>query len=619
MIILRSHLMLIATVGMISVLGLPVPRERSLSDFAVNYRSSRLGFSSKRMDPGRPPSLHPEQAQGSSHATSPTPGRVYEAQLGGRKFMCMPGYQEPSDEEKISKIKETKYLYDENSKGDDERRYLYLRDYVFLSLKEAAKDPGPRLQYFKQLLNEYYNYALAGQNRVKEQLELYKIAHPNPRISSGEWQLIRYVEGTSKNLLLGYMRELGLADHYGYEHFGHAISSEFDCLQSFFNRSAVFLGNVEFSVAIILPYFQKLLFKRSPTKTPAMLPYNRKFETVITRLQLLHFTGQFKSTRGHATFFTMIISRSKLSLLITTVGIISVLGLPVPDEDDLSVSLSIEAIDVLQSRASQGSISKRMDPNQRLPPLLEPKVHENLGPPPDPWRPQSLHSLNTQVSENSLENWQHPTKPFCLEPPVKTGPDPQPWGKSRPTNARVAEENQQQPSQDVSPQLEGPVVSGPGGRFFRRVKGYQRPSVDKKMEFITGSVLHNHEDSNLYSAVRRLLRPLEKTETDELERQTEYFETTQEYINSRDEARQKYDRSLFRVKRKRPQAGDMIKVGLADEDGVGFINSGAYIEVSSSPVSRLVSINWLCRASTQFLSTVVTIRIVDFLTYSKLA
>ncbi|KAJ3770131.1 hypothetical protein FB446DRAFT_847240 [Lentinula raphanica] len=227
MIILRSHLMLIAAVGMISVLGLPVPEENGLSQtlpstIEVRDWASREGSISKRMDPGRPPpSPHSEQAQGSSPATSPTPGRVYEAQLGGRKFMCMPGYQEPSDEEKISKIKETKYLYDENSKGDDERRYLYLRDYVFLSLKEAAKDPE-RLQYFKQLLNEYYNYALAGQNRVKEQLELYKIAHPNPRITSWEWQLIRYVEGTSKNLLLGYMRELGLADHYGVSFYSEA-------------------------------------------------------------------------------------------------------------------------------------------------------------------------------------------------------------------------------------------------------------------------------------------------------------------------------------------------------------------------------------------------------------
>ncbi|KAJ3770132.1 hypothetical protein FB446DRAFT_847241 [Lentinula raphanica] len=209
----------------------------------------------------------------------------------------------------------------------------------------------------------------------------------------------------------------------------------------------------------------------------------------------------------------MIISRSKLSLLITTVGIISVLGLPVPDEDDLSASLSIEAIDVLQSRASQaGSISKRMDPNQRLPPLLEPKVHENLGPPPDPWRPQSLHSLNTQVSENS-EIRQHPTKPFCLEPPVKTGPDPQPWGKSRPTNARVAEENQQQPSQDVPPQVVGPVILGPGGRYFRRVQGHKKgASVDAKMKFIKQILRDHSEDSYPCALVEHLLAPLEKSQ-----------------------------------------------------------------------------------------------------------
>ncbi|KAJ3838738.1 hypothetical protein F5878DRAFT_157982 [Lentinula raphanica] len=258
------------------------------------------------------------------------------------------------------------------------------------------------------------------------------------------------------------------------------------------------------------------------------------------------------------------------------------------------------------SRNLAGSISKRTDPNQRLPPL-EPEVYENLGPPPDPWRLQSLHSSNT-LSEN-VQNQQHPAKPPCLEPPVETGPDPQPWGKSRPTNARVVEENQQQPSQDVPPQAVGPVVSGPGyvgGRFFRRVQGHKKgASVDAKMKFIKQILRDHSEDSYPCALVEHLLAPLEKSQkshkkfkenqvlllneyyilaqlvkTDELEKQTEYFKTTQEYIDSRDKARRKYDRSLLRVKTKRPKAGDMIKVGLADEDGVGFINSGAYIEVS---------------------------------------
>ncbi|KAJ3975365.1 hypothetical protein EV361DRAFT_508373 [Lentinula raphanica] len=288
----------------------------------------------------------------------------------------------------------------------------------------------------------------------------------------------------------------------------------------------------------------------------------------------------------------MIIPRSHL-MLIAAVGMVSVLGLPVPDENDLSASPSTSmAIDILDARTSQaGSINKRMDPN-RLPSIDPNRSHGNSDPLPNPWRSHSGYLSNTPVSDPEIpENQQNPEKRPCVEPPVEmAGPDPHPWCKPR--------------------QAAEPVVSGPGGRFFRPIQEYQRPSVVDKIEFIKGTSVgrRNLKDPNLYSVVRRqAIAPIEKSikkhealpgkavkwlneyyilaqlvGTDEMKKQAQYFRTTEEYINSSGDARTEYNDCLERVEKKRPQVGDMFTVGLADKKGASFLDPTAYEEVHSN-------------------------------------
>ncbi|KAJ3752584.1 hypothetical protein EV360DRAFT_88608 [Lentinula raphanica] len=321
----------------------------------------------------------------------------------------------------------------------------------------------------------------------------------------------------------------------------------------------------------------------------------------------------------------MIILRSHL-MLIAAVGMVSVLGLPVPDENDLSASPSTSmAIDILDARTSQGSINKRMDPN-RLPPIDPDRLHGNFVPLPNPWRSHSGDLSNTPVSDLEIpENQQNPEKQPCVEPPVEmAGPDAHPWCKPR--------------------QAAEPVVSGPGGRFFRPIQEYQSeilfyqspvapdlllncnvgPSVVDKIKFIKGTSVgrRNLKDPNLYAVVRRqaiapIENSIEKHEalpkkavkwlneyyilaqlvgTDEMKKQAQYFRTTEEYINSSGDARKEYNDCLERVEKKRPQVGDMFTVGLADKKGASFLDPTAYEEVHSNqrlPLNIRRSVTWM--------------------------
>ncbi|KAJ3827016.1 hypothetical protein F5880DRAFT_1687560, partial [Lentinula raphanica] len=229
-----------------------------------------------------------------------------------------------------------------------------------------------------------------------------------------------------------------------------------------------------------------------------------------------------------------------------------------------------------------------MDPN-RLPPIDPDRLHGNSDPLPNPWRSHSGYSSNTPVSDLEIpENQQNPEKRPCVEPPVEmAGPDPQPWCKPR--------------------QAAEPVVSGPGGRFFRPIQEYQSeilfyqspvapdlllncnvgPSVVDKIEFIKGTSVgrRNLKDPNLYAVVRRqVIAPIEKSikkhealprkavkwlneyyilaqlvGTDEMKKQAQYFRTTEEYINSSGDARTEYNDCLERVEKKRPQVTTIAK------------------------------------------------------------
>ncbi|KAJ3770128.1 hypothetical protein FB446DRAFT_745387 [Lentinula raphanica] len=222
MILLRSHLMLIAAVGMISVLGLPVPDENDLSasppataDIEPKDSPELEGsIISKRMDlppyqklPAVEPGLKVEPERDPWR-----PGPVKETIVegpGGQEFVFLDDYVEPTVDQKMEKIRQTESLYNDSSQ---EARVLKAKlDHIFLIAKGRISGGYPDL---KQSFNDYFVYAqLDGTDEIEKQIE-YLLAQES---SPAEIQKIQNVKGRllSRELKGNDMKRVKLVDEEG--------------------------------------------------------------------------------------------------------------------------------------------------------------------------------------------------------------------------------------------------------------------------------------------------------------------------------------------------------------------------------------------------------------------
>ncbi|KAJ3824221.1 hypothetical protein F5880DRAFT_1612195 [Lentinula raphanica] len=164
MILSRLQLsILIAAVGMIPVLGLPVPDENDLSAL--------------------PPTI---QARAS---------------------------QEPTDEDKIEKIEQTKSLLNYESSTKREVQLLQIR-LISLISDVRRNDVDPQK---KKLLNEYFVYAqLAGTDKLKKQIEYYKRTAWKGKTKAQTAKDRRRIGRLERKWLeVGDMTGIGLADENG--------------------------------------------------------------------------------------------------------------------------------------------------------------------------------------------------------------------------------------------------------------------------------------------------------------------------------------------------------------------------------------------------------------------
>ncbi|KAJ3752585.1 hypothetical protein EV360DRAFT_75227 [Lentinula raphanica] len=266
-------------------------------------------------------------------------------------------------------------------------------------------------------------------------------------------------------------------------------------------------------------------------------------------------------------------------MLIAAAGMISVLGLPLPDENDLSASLSA-TIDIEPRASQEDSTSDRMDHSYGAPTIVPPNLMEpqpsNMGPPSDPWhRPRSGPSV------------------------AVTGPSP------NSPNARIAEDTEQQtPAQNFLPSVQ-PIVVGPGGHKFRLKERYTEPTDKNKIKKITKG-LYTGGSKSLRQILRKLFDDVKKegpkqTEKKRLlsdysvyaqlprdnrkaivEEQIAEFKETACYKTATVKQKRGYDGTIKRLKNERFKAGDTTIIGLADQDGVGFFDSDAYEEVKEN-------------------------------------
>ncbi|KAJ3975364.1 hypothetical protein EV361DRAFT_508479 [Lentinula raphanica] len=177
-------------------------------------------------------------------------------------------------------------------------------------------------------------------------------------------------------------------------------------------------------------------------------------------------------------------------MLIAAAGMISVLGLPLPDENDLSASLSA-TIDIEPRASQEDSTSDRMDHSYGAPTIVPPNLMEpqpsNMGPPSDPWHTP----------------WSGPSV-------AVTGPSP------NSPNARIAEDTEQQTPAQNLPSVQ-PVVVGPGGRKFRLKEQYTEPTDKKKIKKITKG-LYTGGSKSLRQILRKLFDNVEKEGPKQIEK-----------------------------------------------------------------------------------------------------
>ncbi|KAJ3774056.1 hypothetical protein FB446DRAFT_502107 [Lentinula raphanica] len=213
MMILSKTIMLFAAARMISVLALPVPKEKSPSNISIQAPVSRAIHEdfllSKRMDRNRPMPLEPPTSSIGAHNGAlnlrPPLGQkhpdISSVNIGGRRYELQKVYQgrEPSVDEKIAVIKRSDFYLDDAQSE--------LRDFLDRLFEDVQKE-NPKPEDTK-LLNGYDILARA-ERQVNAQCD-YK--QGNPELGQDKSKVDAAIARIKrKNLEPDDMILIGLAD-----------------------------------------------------------------------------------------------------------------------------------------------------------------------------------------------------------------------------------------------------------------------------------------------------------------------------------------------------------------------------------------------------------------------
>ncbi|KAJ3754750.1 hypothetical protein EV360DRAFT_73442 [Lentinula raphanica] len=222
----------------------------------------------------------------------------------------------------------------------------------------------------------------------------------------------------------------------------------------------------------------------------------------------------------------MILSRLQLSILIAAVGMIPVLGLPVPDENDLSALPP-----TIQARASQDSSSGSTSRTTALLTCLEPQ-----------WDTNCREEYSKYIFMSCRISWDLSLFRIC---------------NAEPTDEDKIEKIEQTKSllnYESSTKREVQLLQI---RLISLISDVRRNDVDPQKKKLL----------NEYFVYAQLAG------TDKLKKQIEYYKRTA--WKGKTKAQTAKDRRrIGRLERKWLEVGDMTGIGLADENGVGFYSGG---------------------------------------------
>ncbi|KAJ3822186.1 hypothetical protein F5880DRAFT_1507970 [Lentinula raphanica] len=309
----------------------------------------------------------------------------------------------------------------------------------------------------------------------------------------------------------------------------------------------------------------------------------------------------------------MIISRSTSLILLAAVG--TVLGLPVPDDN--GVSLSPPTVNV-QARvaANQGiSIAKRM--NLNVPPALEPQVSENG--PPDSWSANTSKQQKRplpsaqDVQLPPLQNHQQladglpPIKDLlpAINLPPAAFPPAFRWSGGRQFDLSLTYNKNptlEELKADIEAKLD--ILTSPNSRFYDRknsITTYRRIN-DLKKSLQEDKCWEDSMFPEKMKLMNGLLLVFNDDRYKEVENQIKWIRENINHpsLHNHFTGRRKETTlivAMNRVQNRQPRAGDMYTLGLADDKYYGYENGNHSISLVDS--DQFFSVGYLTEAYIQ--------------------